>query len=116
VISPDAQAETRGFVEALTECAGRLESRSRRAWFFRVFHGLCTREIAVHPDVTMEPGAVDMLLHRTRGLIRDCMERKGHRVRSLPAGTFVGIWMTFQRAEEQRRIAHDDRTAEIHAC
>jgi RNA polymerase sigma factor (sigma-70 family) len=114
VVSPDAQAEARGFVEALADCAGRLEARSRRVWFFRVFHGLSTREIAVHPDVALEPGGVDVLLHRIRGKIRDCMERKGHRVRELPAGTFVAVWMTFHRAEEQRKIAHVDHIADVH--
>jgi RNA polymerase sigma factor (sigma-70 family) len=112
-IPPDAQVETRGFADALADCAGRLGTRSRRVWFFRVFLGLSTTELALHPDVALETGGVDMLLHRARKKIRDCMEQKGHRVRELPAGTFMRVWMTFHRAEEQRQIAHDLHTPQI---
>jgi RNA polymerase sigma factor (sigma-70 family) len=110
---PDAQAETRGFINALTDCAGRLEPRSRRIWLFRVFHGLSTREISVHPEVALAPGGVDMLLHRTRRRIRECMERKGHRVHELPAGTFAALWMTLHHAGEQRPMANHDQTTDI---
>jgi len=93
--------ERRRFVEALRDCAAQLKPRPRRIWFFRVFYGLSTREIALHPDVAIQPKGVDMLLHRTRQKIGACMERKGHRVAELPAGTFVEIWNMLQRERQE---------------
>lgn len=89
---PDADLERRRFAEALKECAGQIKPRTRRIWFFRVFYGLSTREIALHPEVAIKPKGVESLVDRTSRSIGDCMERKGHRVTELPAGAFVEMW------------------------
>ena len=98
--SPDAGLERRRFVAALRECAEQLKPRSRRIWFFRVFYGLSSQEIALNPDVALKPRGVDMLLSRTRRKIGACMESKGHRATELPAGTFVEIWDLLQTDQE----------------
>ncbi len=108
--SPDTSHERRKFVEALRECVAQLESRALRIWFFRVFYGLSTREIALHPDVAGHAKGVDMLLSRTRKKIGECMERKGHRAEDLPAGTFVEIWNLLQGGQEERT---NDSSTEI---
>ena len=64
-------------------------------WFYRVFYGLATKEIARHPEISLAPAHVDVLLHRVRRVVRDCMDAKGHRVTELPPGTFVEIWRSF---------------------
>lgn len=100
--TPDAPLERREFIAALSGCAEELQPRVRRIWFFRVFYGLATKEIAAHPEVGLNPARVDELLFGVRQTIRHCMEGKGQRLRQLPTGTFFEIWKSFRgvRLEE----------------
>jgi RNA polymerase sigma factor (sigma-70 family) len=94
--APDSPLERRAFIEALRDCAGRLSPRSRRIWFFRVFYGLATKEIAAHPGIALKPGHVDVVLSDVRRTVSDCMEAKGQRLRQLPVGSFFEIWKSFR--------------------
>jgi len=99
---PFALVEREEFVRALCECADRLDARTRRAWFLRVFCGMPSREIATHPDVSSRPLApahVDVLLQRARIRIRERMRRKGFETREMPPGTFVELWEKLWRGE-----------------
>ncbi|MBU1702089.1 MAG: sigma-70 family RNA polymerase sigma factor [Candidatus Eisenbacteria bacterium] len=96
---PDIQVERNEFAAALRECAEQLSDRSRKIWFFRVFCGLSSREIACHPEVSLKASHVDVLLQRTRIMIRDCMRQKGHHPQEIPPGTFVELWKAFRLEE-----------------
>jgi RNA polymerase sigma factor (sigma-70 family) len=94
---PDTSLERGEFVSALRQCAEGLQPRVRRIWFFRVFYGLATKEIAAHPEVGLKPARVDELLFDVRQAIGRCMESKGQRLKQLPTGTFFEIWRSFHR-------------------
>jgi RNA polymerase sigma factor (sigma-70 family) len=89
---PDLAIEQKEFAGALAGCAAALPERSRLVWFLRVFCGLSSKEIALHPDIRLQPGHVDVVLHRTREIMRTCMKKKGFDSHSIPAGSFVEIW------------------------
>ena len=97
--SADAPLQRREFITALRSCAGELQPRVRRVWFFRVFYGLASKEIAAHPEVRLKPARVDELLHGLRQSIRLCMEAKGQRLRQLPTGTFFEIWSSLRELQ-----------------
>lgn len=93
--SPDAAdvlVERREFAGALRGCAEELDPRSRRVWFLRVFCEMPSKRIATHPQVRLEVSHVDVLLHRMRRRIRECMRRKGYEPADMPPGTFVELW------------------------
>lgn len=90
------RAEQREFADALVHCALELSEKSRRAWFLRVFYGLSTREIAVHPGVRLREGHVDVLLQRARRSIRRGIIQRGFDPTEMPAGTFVTLWEKLQ--------------------
>jgi DNA-directed RNA polymerase specialized sigma24 family protein len=94
---PDVCLETREFITALRDCVEGLQPRVRRVWFFRVFYGLATKEIAAHPDIGLSPPRIDELLFHVRQVITRCMEGKGQRSRQLPTGTFFEIWRSFRQ-------------------
>jgi DNA-directed RNA polymerase specialized sigma24 family protein len=73
-----------------------MQPRSRRIWLFRVFYEMPTRDIASHPDISLKPGHVDVLLQRCRETIRDCMRAKGHDLHEIPPGTFIEMWRCFE--------------------
>lgn len=93
---PDVVTERREFSVALQECVEKLATRSRLVWLFRAFCGMSAREIAAHPEVNLKPGHVDVMLHRTRHLVGDCMRRKGFKSTDIPPGTFVELWKFFR--------------------
>jgi RNA polymerase sigma factor (sigma-70 family) len=93
---PDRQVERREFVEALRECVSKMESRSRLVWFFRVLCGMSSKEIAAHPSLSLKPGHVDVILQRSREMMKSCMHQKGHEPRDMPVGTFVELWKVCQ--------------------
>jgi len=93
---PDLLVERREYAGALRNCAQSLNPRGRLIWFFRVFAGMSTKEIAAHPEVLLKPGHVDVLLQRVRGSIKECMERKGHDPSEVPSGTFTELWVAFR--------------------
>ncbi len=99
----DADAERREFASALRACAETLAVRTRVIWFLRVFCDLSTREIATHPNVRLNPGHVDVLLHRARRAITACMRRRGHESHDVPPGTFAELWRMFRADEVWRR-------------
>lgn len=90
--SPDQQVERREFVEALRECADKMASRARLVWFLRVLCGMSSKEIGAHPRVSLKPGHIDVILQRSREMMRNCMEQKGHEPHDMPVGTFVELW------------------------
>jgi RNA polymerase sigma factor (sigma-70 family) len=102
--APDALAQRREFTIALRECANKLGRRSRLAWFFRVFYNMPSKEIAVHPGISIKDSHVDVVLQRARHTISDCMSRRGFDTHEIPPGTFVELWKAF-RLEEIRGSA-----------
>jgi len=93
---PDLAAERHEFVQALKECARRLQPRARTVWFFRIFYDMPSKTIACHPEVGLKPAHVDVLLQRCRAAIRECMRGKGHRPQDMPPGTFAELWMALR--------------------
>lgn len=92
----DQAVERREYVEALRECARRLQPRARTIWFFRVFYDMPSKTIAHHPEVGLKPAHVDVLLQRCRAAIRTCMREKGHQPQDMPPGTFAELWTAFR--------------------
>ena len=92
VEAPQHRAERREFVDRLMECAGRLRPSDRSVWLLRVLADLPSKEIAMHPDVNLKPGHVDVILSRCRDQIRDCMGASGLEERVLPPGTYAELW------------------------
>lgn len=94
--SPDAGVHRERFAEAVGDCAGLLNERTRKIWFLRVLLDMPSKEIAHHPGVNMKASAVDMALSRSRGVIRDCMNEKGFEAEDMPSGVFTTLWETFR--------------------
>ena len=90
--SPDTSVQRKEFVEALRQCTEQLDARSRLAWFFRVFYGMASKDIAVHPQLCLKASYVDVVLQRVRKTIRDCMQRRGFDAQDMPPGTFTELW------------------------
>lgn len=97
--SPDAAVERREFAHSLRECAEKLQPRSRRAWFFRVFYDFSAREIADHPDIRLKSSHVDVILQRAREVISACMLGRGFAARDMCPGAFVELWESFAAGE-----------------
>lgn len=97
--SPERQAESREFASGLLDCLSRLQPRSQRVWYLRAVHDLSSRDIAAHPDVGVTIANVDVILMRTRALLKDCLATKGLHFTSLPAGTFAVVWDQVSRGE-----------------
>jgi RNA polymerase sigma factor (sigma-70 family) len=96
--APDLGIERREYVSALRKCVKRLDPRSRLIWFCRVFYEMASKEIAVHPQVSLQASHVDVILMRTRREIRGCMHRRGFQPRDMPLGTFSQLWQVFHPA------------------
>jgi RNA polymerase sigma-70 factor (ECF subfamily) len=62
------------YLDALRECVAGLEGRSRRAIDLHYRDGASREAIAEALD--MKPDGVKTLLRRTRGVLRECIERK----------------------------------------
>lgn len=90
--SPLVAAERAQFTRALCECIARFTPRARRVWLFRTYLELSGREIARHPDIQMNPAAVDVALARCRHTLRRCLRSRGYSSRDLPRGTFFALW------------------------
>jgi len=90
--APDVQMEAREFVEALRECAGRLQPRSRTIWFLRAALDLPSRDIAAHPAVGLNVPHVDVVLQRAREALRECLRARGWTAADFPAGAFAAMW------------------------
>ena len=111
--SPEAPLQRREFITALRSCAESLQPRVRRVWFFRVFYGLASKEIAAHPQIALKPARVDELLFAVRQSIRLCMEGKGQRPRQLPTGTFFEIWSSLREFQVEEVPANVSSDAEL---
>jgi DNA-directed RNA polymerase specialized sigma24 family protein len=94
--SPDLAVERGEFTAALVDCVGALAPRNRRVWIFRTLFEMRSRDIAVHPDVGIEPGHVDVVFSRARRTIQGCLDRKGHSLETIPRGVFVDLWWQFR--------------------
>jgi hypothetical protein len=55
-----------------------------------------SKEIALHPEVKLKIGHVDVILQRSREAIRNCMKHKGFETGHMPPGTFTELWLSFQ--------------------
>jgi len=91
-VAPDVRMEAREFVEALRECAGRLQPRSRVIWFLRAALELPSRDIAAHPAVGLNVPHVDVILQRARDALRECLRSRGWTASDFPAGAFAAMW------------------------
>lgn len=88
----ESAVEAREFVDALRACVERLQPRSRRAWFFRAFYDLSSREIASHPDVGISAAHVDVLINRARSALKTCLASRGLYPQDCPVGAFATLW------------------------
>ena len=95
-VAPDIPVQCREFAAALRRCVELLDPRAALCWFFRVFYEMASRDIAVHPRIRLKVGHVDVLLQRSRTMIRDCVSRSGFDPHDMPPGTFVEMWKTFR--------------------
>jgi DNA-directed RNA polymerase specialized sigma24 family protein len=95
-VAPDVLVQRREFAEALRRCVELLDPRAALCWFFRVFYEMASRDIAVHPKIRLNAGHVDVLLQRSRKMIRDCVRRSGFDPHEMPPGTFIELWKTFR--------------------
>jgi RNA polymerase sigma factor (sigma-70 family) len=89
---PSNLLERKEFVATLRRCAEELTPRSRIVWFLRVFCQLSSREIAEHPQVSSRSSHVDVILHRARHALSECMRAKGCEPGDMPPGTFAELW------------------------
>ena len=99
--SPQNAFERKEFAGALRECAEGLDGRSRLIWFFRVLCAMSSKEIAGHPRIALTVNHVDVLFHRARRAIKDCMRRRGFQPGDMPPGTFVELWESCRLDEVQ---------------
>lgn len=99
--APEARAEGREFAAALQECAGKLKERARRVWFFRVFYGMRSKDIAAHPEVQLKSSHVDVILRRARLSVRKCMQARGHDTMTIPPGVAARLWSLFQMPDNR---------------
>jgi len=93
---PDVRVERREFAQALVRCTEALKPRARTIWFFRIFYGMPSKQIATHPEIDLKPNHIDVILQRVRTRIRDCMEKQGFSPTEMPPGTFVELWKVFR--------------------
>ncbi len=93
---PDKLVERKEFAKALRLCVDRINARSQRIWFLRAFCTMSSKEIATHPEVSLKPSHVDVIMQRAREAIRDCMHEKGYEAHDMPPGTFVELWRVFR--------------------
>jgi DNA-directed RNA polymerase specialized sigma24 family protein len=100
--APHARAESDEYARALRGCVEKLEQRSRTLWFFRVFYEMPSKDLAAHPSVGMAASHVDVVLHRVRKTLRNCMRAHGHETRAMPPGTFVALWQLFHPVGESK--------------
>lgn len=100
----DSGVESREFADDLQVCASKLKDRARAIWFFRVFYGLSSREIAVHPEICLNASHVDVVLHRVRSNVRDCMRASGHELSVIPPGTMIRLWRAFRMNMEPSEL------------
>jgi hypothetical protein len=63
---------------------------------------MSSKRIAVHPEILLKPGHVDVLLQRARKAIRDCMTKKHQDPEEIPPGAFAEIWAAFEAEEPVR--------------
>jgi DNA-directed RNA polymerase specialized sigma24 family protein len=99
---PHARVESKEYARALERCVGKLEPRWQTIWFFRVFYDMSSKNIAAHPTVDMSTGHVDVVLHRARKAVRECMSAQGHDTNAMPPGTFVALWQLFHPVEASK--------------
>ncbi len=111
--APDAPLEREEFIAALRACAEVLQPRVRRMWFFRIFYGMATKEIAAHPKIGLAPARVDAMLFEVRQAIRRCMEGKGQRLSQLPTGTFFEIWKSLHAIPIEGVAANEQTNASV---
>jgi len=102
-LSPAVVLESREYARALSGCVGVLEERARTLWLFRVCYGMSSKDIARHPRVGMAPNHVDVVLHRVRQAVRECMRQHGHETERMPPGTFSVLWQLMHPLEGARQ-------------
>lgn len=103
--SPAVVLESQEYARALGRCVEMLEKRARSLWFFRVCYGMSSKDIARHPRVRMAPSHVDVVLHRARRAVKECMHRNGHETDRMPPGTFTVLWQILHPLDEASQEA-----------
>jgi len=94
-IGPQERLECKEFATSLRDCVQTIQPRSRLIWFLRVFLSLSGNEIAGHPKVGLTRNHADMVLHRAREAIRECMEKRGHDGDVPRGGSLAILWKIF---------------------
>jgi len=89
---PASVLDSAEHARAIVQCARSLTPRARRVWYLRVIHDLSSADIASHPAVASRPAAVDVMLLRSRKIMKACMAGKGFSPGALPTGTFSMLW------------------------
>lgn len=100
----DARVMAHEFISSLRACLEEVQPRARRVWFFRVFYGASSREIAQHSDIGLRVGNIDVIMQRTRDTIRRCMQQKGFQPDDMPAGTFVELWEAIESLSIESKV------------
>lgn len=98
---PETYLARRQFAEALRDCIAGLPVKARVGWFLRIMLNMPSREIARHPEVRMNVAAVDMMLSRTRKIVRARMREKGFDPQEIPAGTLALLWQSVRNELER---------------
>jgi DNA-directed RNA polymerase specialized sigma24 family protein len=104
-------AEATEWVHALRDCVDALPDRGRRAWFFRAYYEMSSRDIAQHPLVAINAPHVDVLVQRTREALRKCLQKKGHEVEDAGRRAFVELWEYFDTLARREEAATPLRDA-----
>lgn len=111
VVRGDAYSlDRRRLGRAMVRCASRLTERARLVWFLYIFYEFPSRRIGAHPDVNMQPAAVDMSLTRSRRAVRNCLRKQGFDRIDFGAGVFAACWEAFR--QEHGNVA-DPREKEV---
>lgn len=109
-VPPDAAVQRKEFARTLVACTEKLAPQARLVWLFRVFYSMATKDIAVHPEVCLKAGHVDVVLQRARQAVRDCMRRGGFDPEDVLPGTFTELWRAFRM---ERMRAPDGSAREV---
>jgi DNA-directed RNA polymerase specialized sigma24 family protein len=97
--NPEHRVASKTYAKALRNCAGKLENRARTIWIFRALYEMTSKEISSHPEVRVKPSYIDVILQRTRDVLRECMRRHGHDTHQIPPGVAVELWRAFRLDE-----------------
>jgi len=106
--TPLVQLERKEFAQELRCCVELLQPRSRLVWLLRVFGDCSAQQIADNPRLALQVGHVNVLLHRARAQVRNCMARKGFDTTIIPAGCLAEMLQSFDVKRVLPELEADD--------